>query len=309
MTLHQNYIGIDVSKAHLDIFDPRTGQACRLSNQPQALARFAMSLLKGDIVIFEATGCYDLALQTALDTAGIGHVRVNPLRARDFARATGQIAKTDRLDAQMLAHMGQTFALKPLQTAHPSRRQLTALVRRRDQLVAIRAREANHRETADRVATDSIVRHVQWLSAEIAAIEKQIADMIETAKELKHANALLRSAPGIGPVAATTLLALLPELGSLSDKAIAALCGLAPINRDSGTWRGKRSIGQGRTRVRMALYMAALNATRCSDRFKSAYRAFRDRGKPAKLALIAIARKLIVTLNAMIRNNTPFKQQ
>lgn len=305
MTLHHTYIGIDVSKAHLDIFDPRSG-ASRVPNRSQALVRLATSLPEDGLVIFEASGCYDRALGIALDDAGVAHVRVNPSRARDFARATGRIAKTDRIDAAMLAHMGQALALKPRQDTHPARAALTALVRRRDQLVAIRAREANHRETADPDTTASIERHVQWLGAEIAQIETRIKAMIESDDQLAEQNALLRSAPGIGPVAATTLLALLPELGTLSDKAVASLCGLAPINRDSGTMRGKRTIGKGRTRVRMALYMAALNAARCSSRFKTVYRALRERGKPAKLALIAIARKLVVTLNAMVREKKAF---
>lgn len=305
MTLHHTYIGIDVSKAHLDVFSPRNGLS-RLVNQPAALAAFAASLDPGDIVVLEATGRYDRPLCEALGAAGIGHVRVNPSRARDFARALGQLAKTDALDAQMLSRMGQALVLAPQPAPDTARLALTALVRRRDQLVAIRAREANHGETADPAITDSIARHTQWLDQEIKAIEHRINALIAADRALDQDNKRLRSVPGIGPVAATTLLALLPELGTCPDKAIAALAGLAPLNRDSGTMRGLRRIGPGRKRVRMALYMAALSATRCSPRFKAAYKALRQRGKPAKLALIAIARKLIVTINAMARTQTMF---
>lgn len=306
MTLHQTYVGIDVSKAHLDIYHPRSG-ASRIANRPERLEAFARSLAPEDIVVLEATGSYDRALCAALGLAGIGHVRINPLRARDFARAIGQLAKTDTLDANMLSHMGKALALVPEAHPDPARVRLTALARRRDQLVAMRAREANHAETADPGIAEAIARHTQWLDTEIAMIETRIAELIAQDAALSTDNALLRTAPGIGPVTATTLLALMPEMGILSDKAIAALAGLAPLNRDSGTLRGKRTIGAGRRRVRMALYMAALNAIRCNTRFKAAYQAFRDRGKPPKLALIAIARKLVVTLNAMIKNQTQFK--
>lgn len=306
MTLHQIYTGIDVSKAHLDVFDPRTG-ASRVPNTPEALIAFAHSLIGEDIVVLEATGSYDRALCAALGAAGIGFVRVNPRRARDFARSTGKLAKTDRLDAKMLSRMGKALSLVPGPAQpHPARVRLTALARRRDQLVAIRAREANHAETAQTDMVEHIAHHIGWLNAQIGELDAAIAAVIETDESLRTDNALLRSAPGVGPVAATTLLALMPEMGALTDKAVAALCGLAPINRDSGTLRGKRSIGPGRRRVRTALYMAALNAVRCNQRFKATYKTLRDRGKPAKLALIAIARKLIVTLNAMVKNQKPF---
>lgn len=306
MTLHQTFVGIDVSKAHLDVFHPRAG-ASRIANHPERLDAFAQELAPGDIVVLEATGSYDRALCAALGAAGIGHVRVNPLRARDFARATGQLAKTDALDAHMLSRMGRALALVPGPLADPARVRLTALARRRDQLVGMRAREANHAETADPGIADDIARHARWLDTEIAGIQARIAELVAQDETLRTDNALLRTAPGIGPVTATTLLALMPEMGALSGKAVAALAGLAPLNRDSGTLRGTRSIGPGRKRVRMALYMAALSAIRCTLRFKAAYRALRDRGKPAKLALIAIARKLLVTLNAMIRKQAPFQ--
>lgn len=308
MILHHTYIGVDVSKAHIDVFDPRTRTFARLANSEPALAGFALTLNCDVIVVLEATGIYDARLRRALAAAGVGHVRVNPSRARHFARASGQLAKTDRLDAAMLAHMGAALRLGADPAPDPSRDRLTALVRRRDQLVAIRAREANHGETTDPEITHTISEHIDWLNKKIADLEHMIAQQIKADQALEADNTLLRSAPGIGPVAATTLMALLPELGKISNKAVASLCGLAPLNRDSGTMRGTRRIGQGRRRIRQALYMAALSAVRCNQRFRQAYQALRDRGKPAKLALIAIARKLLTTLNAMVRNRTSFAQ-
>jgi transposase len=307
MTLDQVFFGIDVSKAHLDVFCERDATLVRIPNRAESLKGWTSGLARDSLVVLEATGRYDHALRAALEDAGIGYVRVNPLRARDFARAIGQLAKTDRLDAQMLARMGRALALGPQQHIEAERERLTSLAHRRDQLVNLRAREANHAESADPQSLDSIERHVVWLTREIESLDQAIVALVNADPNLSHSNRLLRSAPGVGPVAATTLLALLPELGTRSDKAIAALAGLAPLNRDSGTLRGTRHIGPGRSRVRKALYMAALNAIRCSPRLKAAYLALRERGKPAKLALIAIARKLIVILNAMLRQDAPFR--
>lgn len=308
MTLDQNFIGIDISKAWLDLFEARGDRHSRVANRPDDIAQWAAGLAADSVIVFEATGRYDTALRETLDRAGVGYVRVNPLRARDFARAMGQLAKTDSLDARMLARMGQALELRAQPAPGPDRLQLAALAQRRDQLVAIRAGETNHAHSAAPLLGPDIARHLAWLDAEIAAIEARIAALVATTAELDRDNGLLRTLPGMGPVGATTLLALMPELGHCSDKAIAALAGLAPLNRDSGTLRGSRHIGPGRRRVRKALYMAAVSAVRCSQRFKAAYLGLRERGKPAKLALIAIARKLLVVLNAMIRDQQPFRQ-
>jgi transposase len=307
MTLDQNTIGIDISKAHLDVFDARTGTRRRLANSTADVAALAGELHgEAVLVVFEATGTYDLELRQALATAGIGYVRVNPGRARDFARASGKLAKTDAIDAEMLAAMGAALDLQPQPQGEDDVRQLKALARRRDQLVAIRAMEKNHREAGDIAVQDSIAGHLAWLDAAIASIEAKMAGLIAASPRLAADNERLRSAPGIGPVAAMTLMAQLPELGRRSGKAIAALAGLAPFNRDSGQWRGQRRIGPGRRRLRQALYMAALNAARCHKRFHTAYQRFIAAGKPKKLALIAIARKLLVILNAMMKTQKPF---
>jgi transposase len=309
MTLDQNTIGIDISKAHLDVFDARTGRRRRLANSAADVAALAAEL-QGEavLVVLEATGTYDLALRQALAGHGIAHVRVNPGRARDFARASGKLAKTDTIDAAMLAHMGVALALQPQPQGAAQASRLNALAHRRDQLVAMRAMEKNHREAAQGAVLDTIADHLAWLDAAIATLEAEIDSRIAASPQLAADNARLRSAPGIGPVAAMTLMAQLPELGQRSGKTIAALAGLAPFNRDSGQWRGQRRIGPGRRRVRQALYMAALNAARCHKRFKSAYQRLLKAGKPKKLALIAIARKLLVILNAMMKAQKPFAQ-
>jgi transposase len=307
MTLDQNHLGIDVSKAHLDLFEDENGRYRRIANTPAAVAQLAADLAgKPVLVVLEATGTYDRHLRLALLQAGIAHVRVNPSRARDFARAAGLLAKTDRIDARMLAMMGKALQLQPRQGPTDARERLTSLVRRRDQLVALRATEKNHAESADEEAGVGIARHVAWLDAEIATLEAAIQALISACPNLAATSRRLRSAPGIGPVAATVLIALLPELGTRSGKTLAALAGLAPLNRDSGIWRGKRTIGPGRHRVRKALYMAAVSAIRSKTRLADFYKSLRSAGKPAKLALIAVARKLLTMLNAMERDAKPF---
>lgn len=306
MSITQPIVGIDVSKAHLDVFELESGRQSRLANTGAALAGWVQTLAPQTLVVLEATGIYDLALRMALATAGIRAARVNPARARNFARAMGALAKTDAIDARMLARMGQALPLELEPDADTDRQRLQGLNRRRDQLVSWRARERTHLESADSFGTDSIARMLAQLDREIVLVEAQMADLIAGSATIAAQDTLLRSAPGVGPVAARTLLAQLPELGSRSDKAIAALAGLAPFNHDSGALRGTRHIAGGRRRVRMALYMAALNAARSSQRFKAIYQKLRQAGKPAKLALIAVARRLLVTLNAMVRDQKPF---
>jgi transposase len=307
MSIYPETVGIDVAKAHLDIyFAPRGGYE-RIANTDVAVASLAARCqANGAFVLFEATGRYDARLRQALGTAGVAFARVNPARARDFAKAAGFLAKTDKVDARMLAKMAS--ALEP--TAQPpadiARERLATLHRRRDQLVDARSRERVRRAEADADERDSLDRHIAWLSTEITCFDKRIAAHLASAAALKDTWLRLRSAPGIGPVAATVLVALMPELGHRSSRTIAALAGLAPLNRDSGQLRGLRRIGGGRRRVRQALYMAAVSAARSNTRFATFYRSLREAGKPAKLALIAIARKLLLSLNAMTRERVTF---
>lgn len=301
-------VGCDVSKRTLDIFDDALGHAERIDNTPEAIAVRVASWRDGDVfVVFEATGVYDHAFAAALEHAGIRHARINPARARDFARASGRIAKTDAIDAAVLAAFARAMAPAPDQTVSPARKALALMAKRRDQLVAMRAQEKNRAsEAVDAGATARVKRHIDFLDREIGDIEKEIAAFVGADAGLAEEARLMRSAPGVGPVAATQLLALMPELGRTGPKQVAALAGLAPINADSGAFRGKRAIGGGRKRVRDALYMAALNAVRRTGPLKAFYERLRQAGKPAKLALIAVARKLLGVLNAMLRDRRTF---
>jgi transposase len=260
-------------------------------------------------VVFEATGVYDRELAELLQQTGIRFARINPARARDFARAAGRLAKTDAIDARMLAAFARTMVPAASQTPNPGRNALALLAKRRDQLVQMRAQEKNRRSEAhDRTMIECIVRHLDFLNGEIKAIEAQIKALIKAAPQICEQARLIRSAPGIGPVACMQLIAQMPELGQVGPRQVAALAGLAPLNVDSGTYRGKRTIGGGRKRVRDALYMAALNAVRRDGSFKTFYQKLRAAGKPAKLALIAVARKLLTILNAMMRDGKIYLQ-
>jgi transposase len=308
MTLQQNTIGIDVSKTALDVFFAADGRSERIANASEpiaALARRCRSL--GGFVLFEATGRYDAKLRKAFGAAGVAFARVNPARARDFVRAAGFLAKTDKVDARMLARMAAVLQPQAEPQADPAREQLALLQRRRDQLVAACSQERIRRAEADSFERDSLDRHLAWLSGEIDRFDKLIAKLLAASAALKEAFARLCTAPGVGPVTATTLLALLPELGQRSPKAVAALAGLAPLNRDSGQFRGARHIGGGRARVRVALYMAAVSATRSNTRFQACYKAMRAAGKAPKVALIAVARKILLALNAMLRDRVAFR--
>jgi transposase len=260
------------------------------------------------LVVFEATGVYDLELREALHQAGVRFARINPARARDFARASGRLAKTDPIDARMLAAFGRVMQPATEQATMPARNALAGLAKRRDQLVGMRAQEKNRRsEAEDCTIAARIGRLIEVLDHEIKEIEADISALIKAEQEISDDAQLMRSLPGVGPVACMQLIAQMPELGHVGPKQIAALAGLAPFNVDSGAYRGKRKIGGGRKRVRDALYMAALNAVRRADPFKAFYNRLRQAGKPAKLALIAVARKQLTILNAMMRDRKPYK--
>jgi transposase len=308
MIIAPGFVGIDVSKHHLDIFDAAVSAATRRANTAAAVAELVHDWARRDaFVLFEATGRYDLDLRHALTAAGVRFARVNPARARDFARAAGFLAKTDAVDAEMLAAMAQCLQLPPTKAGLAARERLAELNKRRDQLVANRQQErTRQRECCDPFSHQSIAAHLAWLDAAIEAIQAQIAAAIAAEPELEHDRRLLSSVPGVGPVTAATLLALMPELGRRSPKQLAALAGLAPFNNDSGTRRGQRSIRGGRKRVRDALYVAAFTAARHAPRFRAFFKTLIDAGKPRKLAVIAVARKLLTVLNAILRDRQPF---
>ncbi len=304
------FIGIDVSKTSLDwCVGPslERGQAPNTTAGRKALMK-TLAEFSPVLVVFEATGGYERTLADALEKAKFSWTLVNPRTVRDFARATGRLAKTDTLDAEVLARFAQQ--MRPAIRPRPNRkvRELNALVTRRRQLVGQCIAESNRLETAEPVVRASIHSVLRHLEKERTRLETQIAEILQNESALRDLNKLLQSAPGVGVVTASTLVAQLPELGKLNRKEIASLVGLAPFNRDSGQWRGQRTISGGRAGVRAALFMAALVASRCNPAIRVFYQRLLAAGKPKKVALTACMRKLLTILNVMARENATFKK-
>ena len=304
-------VGIDVSKPYVDFFvlnskANRSGRRPRRVRELIALAA-ELATLEPQLVVLEATGGLETAVWAALEAAGLTVAVVNPKRVRDFARSLGLLAKTDRLDARVLALFGER--LRPAATRLPSRqlRDLRELLRHLDALVGLRAQQRTRKWQLQGAAVlASAERVIASLSQEIALLEQQVEQALREQPAACQRATQLRTAPGIGPKTCWALLADLPELGQLSARQAAALAGLAPLARDSGQFRGRRRIAAGRPRVRKALYLAARAAVRC-DPHLAAFRArLLAAGKPKQVALIAVARKLLVALNAMIRDDRPW---
>ena len=254
-----------------------------------------------ELIVLEASGGLEMLLASELETAGLPVTVANPKRVRDFARSTGQLAKTDRLDARAIAHYAYAIRppVRPLRT--PEQAHLKALVTRRQQVIQMLTAEKNRRSNAAAPIGVAIERHLEWLEGELRRLDGEICQMVEHNPQWKAQAAMLRTVPGVGPVCATTLLAELPELGLRNRKQIAALVGVAPLNRDSGAYRGKRRVFGGRAAVRRALYMAALVATRVNPVLRAFYNHLLSQGKEKKVALTACMRKLLIILNAMVQ--------
>ena len=290
MTMPVEFIGVDVAKDWIDVFDPRTGAHSRHEMTPAALRAFARNA-RGTRVIFEASGGYDRPLAEALTHAGIPYSRVNPRAARDFARASGRLAKTDRVDAPS-----------------PAQRRLSSAVSRREDIARMIVQEQNRLQQADDpwVAKRTAV-HLRALLRERAQADALIAELQTADPEFRARATRLRAVPGVGPQTAAILLAHLPELGSLDRRAIASLAGLAPQADDSGRRQGKRRVYGGRPQLRRALFIAALSAARCDPRFRAFRARLVEAGKPKKAAILAVARKLLTVLNAMIRDGAEYR--
>lgn len=299
--MQQIFIGVDVSKGWLDIHHPQRKPA-RIENTPKAAKSFAATCMKDSAwVIFEASGGYDRILREALEGAQVPFSRVNPRQARDFARAMGVIGKTDQVDARMLAELGARLNPPPTTPLAPARKALQAQTTRRRQLVDLRKQEDTRlKQTADPDVRADIKSLIVVLERRIEKIEKKIVRLAKADDELKVQNEILQSAPGVGPIVAATLISELPELGRVDRRAIAALAGLAPVARDSGKRSSPRAIEGGRPVVRTVLYLAGLHASRSSKRFGDFRTRLEAGGKRPKAAIIASARKLLVTLNAMV---------
>ena len=256
------------------------------------------------LIVMEATGGLERPLEAVLAKAGVRFVVVNPRQVRAFAKALGRLAKTDRVDALVLARYGHSLRPEPRELRDENIRDLEALLGRRRQLVHMITAEQNRLKSAREVVRDSITTMVAHLEERLEAIERELSDSIKCIPEWREKNDIIQSVPGVGPITACTLLALLPELGTLNRRQIAALAGVAPLNRDSGTFRGKRSIWGGRSKVRTALYMAATTARRWNPTVKTFYDRLTAAGKPYKVAITACMRKLLTVLNTMVRNRT-----
>jgi transposase len=282
-----------------------------VSNDPAGTQTLLARLLeeRPALVILEATGGFERPVAAALAAAGLPIAVVNPRQARDFARATGRLAKTDRIDAQILARLAQGVRPAPRPVPEGEAQALAEITARRRQVVGMLTAEKNRLGAATtKPVRKRLQAHVRWLEKELTRTDRDLEEAIAKSPTWRENEELLRGVPGVGPVVARTLLAELPELGSLPPKQLAALVGVAPLNRDSGAFRGRRAVWGGRATVRAALlYMGALDATRHNPQIKEFYERLLGAGKPRKVALVACMRKLLIILNAMLKKRTPWK--
>jgi transposase len=308
MEQQQVVVGIDVSKAQLDVAFGAEAQVLGFGNEEQGISELLerLSAVRPSLVVMEASGGYETAAATAIAAAGWRLAVVNPRQVRDFARASGRLAKTDRIDARVLAAFGK--AVEPQITRLPDEeaQALQGLLLRRQQLVAMRAQERQRLEHAQGLMRKQIKKHIDWLDHEIDKLDVDLTAGLRNSPAWRAKDELLRSFKGVGPITSGTLLVALPELGSLNRRAIAALVGVAPLNWDSGKMRGRRSIHGGRARIRTLLYMAATSAVRSNPLIRQFYERLKARGKPHKVAMVACMRKILTILNAMVRKSTPW---
>jgi len=302
----ETFIGIDVSKKQLDVAVLPDAKHKVYPNNEQGIGQLASFLksLSPSLIVLEATGGIEVPCVGILAAEGLPVVVVNPRQIRDFAKATGRLAKTDAIDAQTIARFGETVRPEIRDLKSPEMQELAALNTRRCQIIQMITAEKNRLATATKWTREDIKRHIAWLKERLNGVNDEIDKSIRNSPVWREKDDLLQSVPGIGPVASATLLSQLPELGMLNRKQIAALVGVAPLNRDSGMMRGKRSVWGGRSSIRCALYMATLVATRFNPIISAFYHRLCDAGKAHKVALTACMRKLLTILNAMVKNRT-----
>lgn len=303
-------IGIDVSKQQLEVAVHESDYKFRCPNKISSFGQLIAELidLRPALIVLEATGGLEIPVVNALHAAGLPVVVVNPRQVRDFAKALGQLAKTDRLDARVLAHFGAAIKppLRPIKSK--DEQELDALMGRRGQLVEMLTDEKNRRGSA---ASDGVRKkikeHIDWLEDRIAEIDQQLKALVKTSASWQAKDKIIQSAPGVGPVTSFSMIADLPELGKLDRQKISKLVGVAPLNHDSGQQRGSRHIYGGRAQLRRVLYMAALTASRHNPVIKEFYQRLRKNQKPFKVAITACMRKLLAIINVMVRDSTPWK--
>ena len=303
------YVGIDVAKARVDVAVRPTGDSWDVPGNEAEIRKLVTGLktLEPVMVLMEASGGLELPLVAALATEGVPVVVVNPRQVRDFAKATGKLAKTDALDAVVLAHFAEAVRppVRPLRDAETQA--LNSLAARRHQVMTMLVAEKNRLHSATVAVRPCIEVHIVWLEWELDDLDENLRQTLRQSPIWREKDDLLRTVPGVGEQLSLTLLAYLPELGTLDRRQIAALVGVAPFNRDSGTLRGKRTVWGGRARVRAALYMGALVASRFNPVIRDFYQRLLAAGKPKKLALTACMRKLLVILNSMLRHHSPWR--
>jgi transposase len=308
-TVNEIFVGIDVAKTHLDVALEAPVRNWQVDNNESGITALVAELneLQPTLIVLEATGGLELAGVAALAAAQLPVVVTNPRQVRNFARATGRLAKTDKLDAQLLAHFGATLRPTPHRLPSEQEDQLTALLTRRRQIVDMLTVEQNRLATVRPTMRTDLEEHSAWLRTKLANLDEDIDAFIQATPLWKDKDSLLQTVPGIGRSTASTLLAMLPELGMLNRQAIAALVGLAPLNKDSGRKRGTRRIFGGRAPVRSVLYMATLSAKKHNPTIRNFYEHLIAQGKEKKVALTACMRKLLVILNARLRSNQAWR--
>jgi transposase len=302
-------VGIDVSKKTLDYVCLPGGSPKQVSNDSAGFASIIHALWDKDIriVVLEATGGYQTAVVAALHQADIPLKVVNPRQVRDFARSMNRLAKTDKIDAIMLAEYASSRELHPDAPKNATLVLIEKLLLRREQLLAMMTMEKGFKENTDGGIRQRIEEHIQLLAEQVKNIDGEIRIAVKSNQKLGAKNALLQSVKGVGPIVAATLIACLPELGQLNRKEIAALVGLAPFNRDSGKFRGQRHIWAGRAKIRRVLYSAMRSSVIWNSTIKTWFEHFRAAGKPYKVAVVACMRKLLIILNSMVKTGTPWQ--
>lgn len=305
------FVGIDVSKARLDVGFSPSSKKLSFANSDRGAANLASHLrkTKPELVVVEATGGLEMKVAASLAASNLPVAVVNPRQVRDFAKACGKLAKTDAIDAEVLAEFAKAIKPKVRELPDSATQEIKALVTRRKQIVEMLTAEKNRLARASQGVASEIKAHIKWLETRLKKIDDDLSGAIQESPIWKEKDNLLKSMPGVGRIVSFTILANLPELGTLNRKQIAALVGVAPYCRDSGTFRGKRTVWGGRANVRSTLYMGTLSAIRCNQTIKQFYQRLIKAGKAPKVAITACMRKLLTILNSMVKHNTPWQSQ
>ncbi len=308
----EKFVGIDVSKATLDVCIDPLGQTLQVAYDEAGVTQLVGHLerIKPALIVMEATGGLEVRIAAELAGKGLPVAVINPRQARDFAKATGRLAKTDQVDAAVLAAFARAIRPQARALKDADTRALDELVTRRRQLIDMRVQETLRLGTAaSKPLQNSLRRHIAWLDEQITDVDRDLTQRLRGSDAWRAKDDLLRSIPGVGAVTALTLLAKCPELGALSRREIAALVGVAPLANDSGKHRGRRLVWGGRAEVRAVLYMATVSAMRCNETIKAFAKRLKKAGKAPKVVIVACMRKLLTIMNAMLKNNTPWNPQ